>query len=249
MKTILIVGGGTGGTILANNLARRLSGELKSGQVQITLLSASDKHMYQPGLLYVAFGKIAPEDLYQDQARLLEPGIGFHVDPVEAFELDGNRVRSKGGKTYGYDYLAICTGSRPNLTDTPGLADNAHHVYTEEAALKTFKALREFQGGKVIVVVGVPHKCPMVPLEITFMMHDYFKDRGIRDKVEFTYTYPIGRVHSLENVAKWAASEFDRLGIQYETLFNLTHLCQNLARFTDFSPETPWKPAWWLGSG
>ena len=53
---ILVVGGGMGGTILANNLARRLSGELEQGSSKITMLSASDKHMYQPGLLYVAVG-------------------------------------------------------------------------------------------------------------------------------------------------------------------------------------------------
>ena len=221
MKKILIVGGGTGGTILANNLARRLTGELKAGQVRLIMLSASDKHMYQPGLLYVAFGKMAPAELYVDQAGLLEPGIEFHVDPVEEFLLDKNQVKAKSGKVYDYDYAVICTGSRPHLEAVPGLAENAHHVYTEEAALKTFKALSEFQGGKVAVVTGVPHKCPMVPLEVTFMMYDYFKDRGLLDKVQFYYTYPIGRIHSLENVAKWAAPEFDRLGIKYETLFNV----------------------------
>lgn len=42
---ILIVGGGMGGTILANNLARRLSNELRSGKVRLTMLSASDQHM------------------------------------------------------------------------------------------------------------------------------------------------------------------------------------------------------------
>lgn len=221
MKKILIVGGGTGGTILSNNLARRLAPELASGQARIVLLSASDKHMYQPGLLYVAFGRAAPADLYQDQAALLEPGIEFHADPVEEFELDKNRVRSKSGKIYDYDYLVICTGSRPNLDGVPGLAESAHHLYTEEGALKMAKALAGFKGGKVAVVVGVPHKCPMIPLEITFMMYDYFKDRGLLEKTQIHYTYPIGRIHSLENVAKWAAPEFDRLGVKYETLFNM----------------------------
>ena len=84
-----------------------------------------------------------------------------------------------------------------------------------------FKRLQSFQGGRVVIAVGVPHKCPMAPLEIAFMLHDYFKDRGIRDKVQLHYTYPVGRVHSLENVAKWAAPEMDRLGITYETLFNM----------------------------
>ena len=69
---ILVVGGGTGGTILANNLARRLAGEIRAGKAAITMLSASDRHMYQPGLLYLAFGQVAPDQLYRDQASLLE---------------------------------------------------------------------------------------------------------------------------------------------------------------------------------
>lgn len=218
---ILIVGGGMGGTILGNNLARRLAAELRSGKVQLTMLSASDKHMYQPGLLYLCLGRMTPDELYRDQASLLEPGIDFQVDPVETFELDQNRVKTKSGKTHAYDILVIATGSRPVPEMIPGLAEYAETFYTEATALKMFKRLQSFQGGRVVIAVGVPHKCPMAPLEITFMLHDYFKDRGIRDKVQLHYTYPVGRVHSLENVAKWAAPEMDRLGITYETLFNM----------------------------
>lgn len=218
---ILIVGGGMGGTILANNLARRLKSQLDGGQAQITMLSASDKHMYQPGLLYVAFGRMSPDELYRDQKSLLEPGINFHVDPVETFKLDDNHVITKSGKQYNYDLIVIATGSRSMPEDVPGLAENSINVYTEQAALNFHKTLSEFKGGKVMVAVGVPHKCPMVPLEVTFMMHDFFQERGILDKVQLHYTYPIGRLHSLENVGKWAQKEFDRLGITYETLFNM----------------------------
>ena len=218
---ILIVGGGMGGTILANNLARRLVGEMRSGKVKITMLSASDRHMYQPGLLYLAVGRMTPDELYRDQASLLEPGIEFQVDPVEEFRLDKNEVKTKSGKVHGYDVIAIATGSRPSAEDIPGLAEASEQFYTEESAVKMFKRLQQFQGGKVVIAMGVPHKCPMAPLEITFMLYDYFKDRGLADKVKLHYTYPIGRVHTLENVAKWAAPEMDRLGITYETLFNL----------------------------
>ncbi len=237
---ILIVGGGMGGTILANNLARRLQPELKSGKVRLSMLSASDKHMYQPGLLYLALGRTTPDELYRDQESLLEPGIKFAVDPVEQFMLDQNQVRTKSGKIYEYDVMAIATGSRMVPETIPGLAENAEFFYTEESAVKMFKRLQAFQGGRVVITVGVPHKCPMAPLEIAFMLHDYFKDRGILDKVKLHYTYPIGRVHSLENVAKWAAPEFDKLGISYETLFNMKEVDgKNKILRSEEGTETP----------
>ena len=218
---ILIVGGGMGGTILANNLARRLKNELKTGKARITMLSASDKHMYQPGLLYVALGRMALDELYRDQASMLEPGIEFHVDPVEEFHLDKNQVKTQGGKTHSYDLIAIATGSRAVPEAIPGLAENSINVYTEAAALKFFKTISEFKGGRVVVVVGVPHKCPMIPPEITFTLYDYFKDRGLADKVSFHYTYPIGRLHSLEPVSNWMKGEFASRNISTETLFNI----------------------------
>ena len=218
---ILIVGGGMGGTILANNLARRLRGELKTGKASITMLSATDKHMYQPGLLYVAVGKMNPSELYRDQISLLEPTIKFKVDPVTEFNLDDNNVKTQSGTTYNYDVIVIATGSRTYAEGTPGLKEYGEQFYTEADAVKMHKRLQEFEEGKVVVAVGVPHKCPMAPLEITFMLVDYFKQRGIWDKVQIHYTYPIGRTHSLEPVAKWATPEFERLGITYETLFNM----------------------------
>ncbi|MFA7267949.1 MAG: FAD/NAD(P)-binding oxidoreductase [Sterolibacterium sp.] len=218
---ILIVGGGMGGTILANSLARRLSSELRSGKARVTMLSASEKHFYQPGLLYLALGRMTPDELYRDQASLLEPGIDFYVDPVEEFMLDSNKVKTKSGKTIDYDVMVLATGSRMFPEGVPGLAENAEFFYTEETAVKMFRRLQAFEGGKVVITVGVPHKCPMAPLEIIFMLNDYFKDRGIRDKVQLHYTYPINRVHSLENVAKWAAPEMDQLGITYDTFFNI----------------------------
>lgn len=218
---ILVVGGGTGGTIVANNLARRLDGEIRAGKAQITLLSASDQHMYQPGLFYVAFGQMMPDELYRDQASLLESTIEFHVDPVEDFQLDENKVRTESGKIHEYDTLVIATGSRMAPKEIPGLEEGAEFFYTEETAVKMFKRLREFEGGKLAITVGVPHKCPIAPVELTFSLHDYFKKRGIRDKVQIKYYYPINRIHSIENVAKWAEPEFNRMGVEYETLFNV----------------------------
>jgi sulfide:quinone oxidoreductase len=221
---VLVVGGGTGGTIFANHLARRISSELKSGKASITMLSASDKHAYLPALLYVAFGKMMPEEVYHEQASLLDPAINFIVDPVEKFNLKDNNVVTKGGKTHQYDLIVIATGSRSMPELVPGLAENSIDVYTEHSAIVFFDKINAFKGGRIVITVGLPHKCPMIPLEVTFLMHDFVAERGLLDKTEFYYTYPIGRLHSLENVGKWAVGEFASLGIKTETLFNMKEI-------------------------
>ncbi len=218
---IVIVGGGTGGTILGNHLARRLKPELKQGKASITLLSASERHMYQPGLLYVSIGRMMPDQLYREEASLLEPAIEFKVDPVEEFLLDQNKVKTKSGREVSYDILVIATGSRSAPETIPGLAENSVNCYTETDAVDMFRTVKNFSGGTVVIAVGLPHKCPMIPLEVTFVLHDYFQDRGILDKVKFQYTYPIGRLHSLAPLAEWTRGEFARLGIETETLFNM----------------------------
>jgi sulfide:quinone oxidoreductase len=218
---ILVVGGGTGGSIVSNNLARRLASEVRAGKVEITMLSASERHMYQPGLLYVAFGQMAPDELYRDQASLLEPSVGFHVDPVVQFELDRNRVRTQSGGVHAYDLLVIATGSRIVPDEVPGMTEGAEHFFTEEGAVRLRRRLLEFKGGTVALVVSIPHKCPVAPVEATFMLHDFFKARGLRDKVKLRYNYPVNHVHATANVARWAKPLFDEAGIEYETFFNV----------------------------
>lgn len=120
------------GTTFANNLARRCAWELKNGKAKITMLSASDQHMYQPGLLYVAIGRMTPDELNRKQARLLEPAISISVDPVETFNLKDNDVVTKSGGNVGYDVIVIATGSRSMPELTPGLAESSINLYTEK---------------------------------------------------------------------------------------------------------------------
>jgi sulfide:quinone oxidoreductase len=114
----------------------------------------------------------------------------------------------------------IATGSRIRPDTIPGMEEGAHWFYDLDGARKMREALRDFEGGKIVVNVNAPHKCPVAPLEITFMLHDYLTQKGVMDKSEITYTYPIGRLHALEPVAHWSVPEFDKYGIKSETFFN-----------------------------
>lgn len=200
MKQILVIGGGTGGTLIANLLAKKLRDE-----AEITLVSASSRHLYQPGWLYVPFGWQDPRGLSRSLKSLLNRRIRLEIGKVCRLDPQAQAVTLEGGSTLHYDYLVVATGSRVTPEDVPGLAEGGHHFYTEEAAWKLHAALEEWRGGRIVVGVGgLPHKCPVAPLEFTFLLDEYLTRRGLRAQTEIIYTYPINRVFSIESVAEIA---------------------------------------------
>jgi len=235
---ILIVGGGLAGTIIANGLCRQLSKKLRSGDINITMLGTSDQHLYQPGLLYVPFGKFREAELFRDQRKVLDNRVPFYIDPATNIDVDQKTVTTESGKSFAYDYLVIATGSRIMPQSIPGMAEGAHWFYDLDGARKMRDALDTFDGGKIIVNVNAPHKCPVAPLEVTFMLYDYLNGKGLMDKTEITYTYPIGRLHALEPVAHWAKPEMDKYGIKYETFFNTKEVDPDAKTITSEEGET-----------
>ncbi|MEJ2625257.1 MAG: FAD/NAD(P)-binding oxidoreductase [Pseudolabrys sp.] len=219
-KKILIVGGGLAGTIVANGLCRQLREELSAGSVTITMIGNTDKHMYQPGLLYVPFGKMRESELFREQRKVLDRRVPYLIDAAKHIDTDKKTVTTESGKTHTYDFLVVATGSRIRPDNMPGRAEGGHWFYDLDGARTMRDALNDFKGGKIVINVNAPHKCPVAPLEITFMLRDYLAAKGLLDKSEITYTYPIGRLHSLEPVAHWAVPEFERAGIKSETFFN-----------------------------
>jgi sulfide:quinone oxidoreductase len=231
-KRILIVGGGLSGTIVANGLCRKLSSQIAKGDIVITVLGNTDKHLYQPGLLYVPFGRIRESELFREQRKVMDRRAIFHVDAATNIDVDTQKVTTASGRVHEYDYLVIATGSRIMPQNVPGLDEASHWFYDLEGARRMRTALSEFEGGKVVVNVNAPHKCPVAPLEITFMLYEYFESKGILDKCEITYTYPIGRLHALEPVAQWALPEMESRGIKYETFFNTKEADPNAKTIT-----------------
>ncbi|WP_085505443.1 NAD(P)/FAD-dependent oxidoreductase [Thalassobacillus devorans] len=219
-KKIVIVGGGSGGMMVANRLARQLPDEIKRNEVEITLLSNTEKHIYQPGYLFIAFNEQQPEHFIRKQERIAHRLVNLVYDDVQIIDPGTNRVHGDKS-TYSYDYLVIATGSHPDMNSIPGLSEGADNFYTLEGAEKLRDKLADFQEGKILITIDVPHKCPAAPLEITLMLDDYFRKKGVRDQVEIKYTYPIGRIHSLQPVADWGLPEFEKRNIDYETFFNL----------------------------
>lgn len=219
-KRIAILGGGTAGTTLANRLARKLSHEIRKGDAEVFLISNTDRHIYQPGYLFVAFNEKPLDHFIRPQQSLVHRLVTMVYDEVEKIDVEKKVLLSKRNR-YSYDYLVIATGSYPDFDAVPGMKDVTYNFYTPEGAEKLRDRLATFEGGKIMIVIDVPHKCPAAPLEVTLMLDDYFRRRNMRDRVEILYTYPIGRIHSLQPIADWAMPEFEKRNIQYETYFNM----------------------------
>lgn len=195
-RHIVIVGGGVGGTMLANQLVSKLYPEVLRGQVRITLLSNSPDHYYKPAFMYVAFNQFFQEELKRPQRSLLRPEIDFQVQEVTRFDFTGQALHTRSGRCYGYDFLVIATGCVPAPERIEGLQQAGDHFYQYEAARQLARRLASIDKGRIFITVSfpqtpnVPHQCGIAPVETTLMLDDYLRQRGVRDKVEIIYTYP-----------------------------------------------------------
>ncbi|MDQ7055468.1 MAG: hypothetical protein Q9M89_02820 [Persephonella sp.] len=84
---VVIAGGGTAGSIIANLLARGLHREIQNGEVIIKVIDKEEKHMYQPALLYVVFDRFREDEMFKDMRDLLNPSVIFIHDEIEEFDL------------------------------------------------------------------------------------------------------------------------------------------------------------------
>lgn len=218
MKTIVILGGGVGGTIVANRLARRLG----SDEADIVLIDEQGRHVYQPGFMQVAFEGGDPSRFERRESRLLDPRVqliveeAVHIDPV------AHEVRLAGGKTIRYDRLVLALGARLVAEELPGFAEAAHHFYTAEASSELRRALEAFSGGRIVVTVAsVPYKCPPAPAEAACQLDYYFTKRGIRDKIDIHFLSPLSRVFPLETINPVVDRLFAKHGIRSTIFFNV----------------------------
>ena len=225
MTRIVILGGGTGGTLTANRLHRHYKHQ-HGDQVEITVVDQDDHHIYQPGLLFVPFGLAHHQEIVRPRKAQLHKDIKFVLQPIDRVELDRDTVVLADGAELPYDVLVIATGVGlvPEETEGltgPGWNEKVFTFYDLAGATALETALADFEGGKIVVnVVDMPIKCPVAPLEFCFLADWYFTDRGIRDKVEITYATPLDGAFTKPVASAALTSLLEEKGVHLITEFN-----------------------------
>jgi len=222
MKKVVILGAGTAGTMMAAKLRDVLEPETW----QITVVDRDDRHVYQPGLLFIPFGVYTERDLFKPRSRFIPPGVDLVLGEMEAVDPERRRVHLAGGVRLDYDLLIVATGSRivPSETEGllgPGWQQNVFDFYTVEGARALKGGLEDFEGGRLLVnVVDMPIKCPVAPLEFAFLADWYFTKLGLRESVEIVFATPLTGPFTRPRCSEALSDLFVERGIEVRTQFN-----------------------------
>jgi sulfide:quinone oxidoreductase len=221
-EQIVVLGGGTGGTMVANRLRRRLD----ERDAEIHVVDRDDLHVYQPGLLFVPFGLADVDEIVRPRRRQLRRGIEFHESGVESVSLDGETVLLSDGTVLPYDALVVATGARLEPEETEGLTgpgwnQRVFTFYTPEGAAALREALEGFDHGRLVVnLVDMPIKCPVAPLELAFLADWFLRERGVRERVEIVYSTPLDAAFTKPVASAHLAGLLDAKEIELVTEFN-----------------------------
>ena len=242
MKRLLVLGGGTAGTMAVNKLRPRLARD----EWQITVVDPSDTHYYQPGYLFVPFGIYQPEEIVKPRKRFIPEGVDLVQAEVDKVLPDDNKVLLVGGQELPYDYLIIASGTTPRPDQTPGMADDmggsVHQFFTYEGAKALAEKLKTWEGGKLVVhLTEMPIKCPVAPLEFAFLAESFFVEKGMRDQVEITYVTPLEGAFTKPVASKHLGGMFEERKIHLESDFMIESIDPEAKKLVSFDErEVPY---------
>lgn len=212
-----MLGGGVGGTLAANLLSKDLGRD-----VEVTVVDPTGMHIYQPGYLYVALGKANGRWLVRDERTLLRKDVSLVVEQAVRVHPNGGSVELERGGRLDWDYLVLATGARLAPDQVPGLVEGSYEFYSLEGAQRLRETLRRFKGGRILIgIAGIPYKCPPAPVEFVFMLEEYLRRRGIRERSEITLLSPLNRAFTIESASKVIQPIMEERGINLSTFFNV----------------------------
>jgi sulfide:quinone oxidoreductase len=239
MKKLLILGAGTGGTIMANKMRKELSRD----EWTITVVDQDKIHYYQPGYLFIPFGYYKKDDVIKPKQNFLPIGVDSVFKKIERIDTEQNKVFLSDGDSLQYDILIIATGTKIIPSETPGLREELWHknifdFYTIEGAEALARFFKTWEGGHLVInIADNPIKCPVAPLEFAFYADAFFTERGLRDKVKISYVTPLSGAFTKPRSSKLLGSLLENKNIEMIPDFFLSEVDNKKRIIKDFGGQ------------
>lgn len=210
---------------MANILAHEFSSRAGE-EMRIVLLGDGDSHAFQPAYLDVAFRGADPDDMVRREESLLHRRVRFVPDGAVRVDMKERVVETRLGGRLQYDRIVFATGAVADPRLMPGLSEGSVNFHTgPRDAARVWSAIQSFEGGTVMVAItSVPHKCPPSPNEAAFMLDEFFRKRGIRERVKLKFVTPYPRAYPAEHIAEVVQPMFDQRGIEVVPFFAAEHV-------------------------
>lgn len=158
MMRVVILGAGYAGLAVAQRLGKVLG---ESGTALITLINASDVHVFATQLHKVAAGTASPEAVSVPLRDVLPArGVDLVIGRVVRIDPAERTVTLEDGRCFGYDRLVVALGSTPEYWGIPGLKEHGLVLTGLEGAVAIRErvtdavARAEQEGRQAQVVIG-----------------------------------------------------------------------------------------------
>lgn len=237
MKSLVILGAGTAGTMMANHLVKKLP----KSDWTITIVDQYKTHYYQPGFLFLPFDIYTEDQVKKTGKKFIPKGVRYIQEKIELIEPGQNKVTLANDTALDYDILIVATGSKIAPDEIEGMDGPEWHksifdFYSYEGAKALRDKLREWEGGKLVVhITEMPIKCPVAPLEFAFLADSYFKKKGMRDKVDITYVTPLDGAFTKPKATKALHHLLEEKGIKEVTSFNIERVDYENNKIIDYA--------------
>jgi len=228
-QKLVVLGAGTAGTMVVNKLRKRLPGT----DWTITVVDKDDVHDYQPGYLFIPFGINTPEQVRRRTRPLIHDGVDVVLAEVDRVDPRARAVHLLDGRVLAYDQLVIATGTSPRPDQTEGTLGPQWHAqvgefYTYDGAVALRDQLAAFTGGRLVVhITELPIKCPVAPLEFTFLADDWLRTRGLRDATELVFVTPLDGAFTKPVASRALGNALEDRGVVVETDFMVERIDQD----------------------
>ena len=239
MKNLVILGAGTSGTMMANHLVSKLPKK----EWKITIVDQYKTHYYQPGFLFLPFDIYSTKQVKKNGKKFIPKQVTYIQEKIDRIVPEENKVTLDNDKSIDYDILIVATGTKIAPDEVEGMKGPKWHkdifdFYTYEGAKALRNKLREWEGGKLVVhITEMPIKCPVAPLEFAFLADSFFRNKGMRDKVDITFVTPLDGAFTKPKATEALHYLLEEKGIKEVTDFNIERVDYENNKIIDYGEK------------